>query len=204
MAAPLLLKQILKRLPRIIRPLRLLARSLFLQPHANRIKRAVIALVFRRDSRRDRLAALKSARRIEVFTLLAGVQIGSALRALRRSRTQILQQRPAFRASRNRSRPRHIQRPWPKGIFPASRRRLFRLLILSRLASRVLVAALPVFAIGQNASRNASFCAIAAPSTRDSFPRALATRPRIAPSIQRPSEGELSFTYPDATIRIGF
>ena len=57
----LLLKQILKRLPRIVGPLRLLARRLFLQPHTDRVERAVVALVFWRNSRRDRLIALKAA-----------------------------------------------------------------------------------------------------------------------------------------------
>ena len=81
-AAPLLLEQILKRLPRIVGASHAFAGRLFLERNAHGIKRAVILFVFRRDPLWDWLVAFETAGGIEVLALFAGVQIESAFRTL--------------------------------------------------------------------------------------------------------------------------
>src|SRR5450755_3382079 len=71
-------EKIIKRRARVIRTLTAFAGCFFFDHHSDGIERAVIALVFGRDSGRNRLIAFEAAGWIEVFALLAGVEVESA------------------------------------------------------------------------------------------------------------------------------
>src|ERR1700735_2403058 len=83
-APSLLLEQIIKRRPRIIRPQARRSRSLLLARHPNLIQRTVAPRIFLRDPLLHRLHALKPAPGIEIGALLARMQFKPALRALPR------------------------------------------------------------------------------------------------------------------------
>jgi hypothetical protein len=141
----LLLKQILKRCPRIVRPQTGRRRSLFLPRHANLKQRTLIPLILLRNSFLHRLHALEPAPRIEISTLLARVQLKPALGTLPRTRHS-LQHRAALRTPRNRVRSRQIDRPRTKCIVPFRRRRPGLLSgPLARLLIAVLIPMLTVF-----------------------------------------------------------
>jgi hypothetical protein len=78
----LVLEQIIKGRAGVVRALAAFARGFFFDHYPNGIKRAVIELVFRRDSGWNRLVAFKAAGGIEVFALFAGVQSETALGTL--------------------------------------------------------------------------------------------------------------------------
>ena len=83
-----------------------------------------------------------------MFALLARVQLETTFRTLPKRLAQVLQQRATLGAARNRPRPRHVQRSRAKRhVFP---RCCGLLLLLRSFRSRVLVSALPVFAIRQS------------------------------------------------------
>jgi hypothetical protein len=75
-------EKIVKRGARIVRALTAFAGCFFFDHHPDGIKRAVVALVFGRDSGGDWLSAFEAAGRVKVFALFAGVQIEAAFRAL--------------------------------------------------------------------------------------------------------------------------
>ena len=157
------------------------------------------------------MVALKPARRVEVLALLARMQIKPALRALPECLTQILQQRPALRATRNRPRARHVHRPRSKRQVFSRRRLLKRFLRFAPgiLASRILVSALAVLAIGQKHLPKPThspllrllaqellcrpFCTGGSFDSRQPF--------SLSPHLLLAGVHELSFTYPGATIR---
>src|ERR1019366_1963301 len=113
------------------------------------IERAVVALVFGRDSGGNRLIAFEAARWIKVFALFAGVQSEAALRALPDRVGEILQQRAAFRTARDGPRSRHVDRARPEGVFFFWGRWLLELFYRSRTG--ILVSALPILGVGQKA-----------------------------------------------------
>jgi hypothetical protein len=78
----LVFKQIVKGLAGVIRALTALAGSFLFDHHSDGIKRAVVPLIFGRDSGRNRLGAFEATGRVEVLTLLAGMQRKPALRAV--------------------------------------------------------------------------------------------------------------------------
>src|ERR1700682_3197359 len=96
-----LLEQIFEGLTRVVRLQRGWGGSLFLHHHSHRVQAALIALVLARDAFRDRLRALKSARRIKVGALLAGVQFKATLGTLADRITECMQKRSALRAPGN-------------------------------------------------------------------------------------------------------
>src|ERR1700687_1636897 len=123
----LILKQIVKRRARVIRTLTAFDRRFLFDHHAYGIERAVVALVFGRDSGGNRLIAFEAAGRVEMFALFAGVQIEPALWTLPDGVREILQERAAFRAAGDGSRSRHVDRPRPEGILSFGGGRLLRL-----------------------------------------------------------------------------
>lgn len=82
-----------------------------------------------------------------MFALFARVQFKPAFRTLPEGLAQIFKQGAALRAPRNRPRSWHVERPRPEGVVPLWRSRF--LLLLLCLVTGVLVATLPVFAVGQ-------------------------------------------------------
>ena len=70
----LVFEQTIERRAGIIGTLTAFAGGFFLHHYPDGIKRAVVELVFGRDSGWNRLVAFKAAGGIEVFTLFAGVQ----------------------------------------------------------------------------------------------------------------------------------
>jgi hypothetical protein len=78
----LVFEQIIKRRAGVVRALTAFAGCFFLDHYSDGIKRAVVELVFGRDSGGNRLVTLKAAGGIEVFALFAGVQSETALWAL--------------------------------------------------------------------------------------------------------------------------
>ena len=146
----LLLKQILKRRPRIVGlQTRRCGRFLFTR-HANLVQRAVIARILFRDPFFDRLHALEAAAGIEVRALLAGVQFESALRALPFPRAcRTLQHRSALRAPRHRPCTRQVHRPRSQRVVPTWRTALALRRGLARLwATRFSIAPITVLISG--------------------------------------------------------
>jgi hypothetical protein len=143
----LLLKQVLKRLPRIIRPRRGRGGRFFLPRHAHFVKLAIVARILARDAHRDGLHAFEAASRIEVGALLARMQFEAALGTLP-GRRHALQHRPTLRAARNSMCSRQIDRARAESIVPLRRRRRrtkrFLSRILSGLAVSVLISVLPI------------------------------------------------------------
>ena len=83
-----------------------------------------------------------------MFALLAGMEIESALRALAHGIGEILQQRSAFGAARDRACARHVNGTRSESVFFFwSGRRLIEFFFRSR--ARILVSALPILAVGQ-------------------------------------------------------
>jgi len=157
----LLLKQIIKRRPCIIRPQTRRSRSLLLPRHPNLIQLARILHILLRNPLLHRLHALKPAPRIEIRTLLARVQLKPALRTLLVHRHP-RQHRPALCAARYRSRPRKIHRPRPQRMVPFRRTTLAFLgrlplrLLPTWLTITVLISMLPVFR--HNPSQARAYC----------------------------------------------
>jgi hypothetical protein len=147
--AVLLLKQILKRRSRIIRPQSRRSRSLLLPGHANLIQLALIPRILLRNPFLHRLHALEPAPRIEIRALFARMQLKAALRTLPIARRS-LQHSSALRAARNHSRSWQIHGPWAHGMVPlrwtalAFRGRLLWLLP-ARLTVAVLISGLSIF-----------------------------------------------------------
>jgi len=142
--SPSLLKQIIKRRPRIAGPQSRGGRSFLLPCDAHLVRRTLIPRVLLRHPFLDRLHALKPAPRIKIHALFAGMQFKPTLRTLPVA-GHPLQYRAALRTPRHCPCPRHIDRPWPKRIV-ALRWRRPRLLTrpLARLAVAVLIPMLSV------------------------------------------------------------
>jgi hypothetical protein len=165
--AVLFLKQILKRRPRIIRTQTRRSRSLLLPGHANLKQLTLIPRVLLCDPLLHRLHALEPAPRIEIRTLLAGMQFKPALRTFLIHRHP-RQHRPALRAPRHRTRPRQIQRSRTHRMVPlrwAALAFLGRLprFLPARLTITVLISMLPVFR--HNPSQTRAYCLPTAPWT---------------------------------------
>jgi len=161
-------EEIVKRCASVIGTLRAFAGCLFFYHYADGIECAVVALVFGRDSGGNRLIAFEAARGIKVFALFTGVQSETALRALPDRVHEILQQRTAFRATRDRARSRHVDRARSEGIF------FFRggwLLEFSfGSGTGILVSALAILAVGQKGPpEDAPFSAFGGFGTRISL-----------------------------------
>ncbi len=163
----LLLEEIFKCLARVIRTLAALAGSFLLKHHAHGIEGTIVALVLGRDPCGNRLVAFETARRVEVLALLAGVEFETALRALGHGLGKILQQGAALRAAGDGTSPRHVKRARAEGVV-VPRSRLLQLLLW--FAAGVLISALAIFAVGQGASWEGSFCAFGPPCTRARWP----------------------------------
>ena len=82
-----------------------------------------------------------------MFALFAGMQGEAALRARANRIGKVRQQCSTLRAARHRSCARHVDWPWPERVLALDCRRLLELLL--RAATGILVAALPIFAVGQ-------------------------------------------------------
>ncbi len=95
-------------------------RSLAFNSGLDRVERAVVPLVFRRDTLRDRLATFITLARIEVDALLARVQVESALRA-RAAAVGHCQDDAALGATGDRARSRHFQSTRPERLFAWTR-----------------------------------------------------------------------------------
>ena len=156
----LLLKQILKRRPRIIRTQSRRSRSFLLPRHPNLIKRALISCILLRDPLLHRLHALKSAPRIEIRALLARMQLKPALRTLPIAR-YALQHRPTLRATRDSTRARQInglrskceiplRRPTSTRLFPRPLPRFF--------AVPILITMLPIFCCHKPSQARRAYC----------------------------------------------
>jgi len=148
-AEKLVFEQVVKRGARVIRTLAAFTGCFFFDHHANGIQRAVVALIFGRDSGGNGLIAFEAARGIEVFALFAGVEIESTLRTLRDRVGQILQQRAALRATRDGARSWHVDGARPEGVLFFRGRGLLELFL--RSSTGILVSALAIFAVGQKA-----------------------------------------------------
>jgi hypothetical protein len=113
------------------------------------IERAVVPLVFGRDSGGNGLVAFEATGRVEVFALFARVQGESALVAFADVGRQVREKRSAFGAARHGPCTGHVHRPRSKGVlFLRSRRSgLLKRWFLS--ATGILIAALPILGIGQ-------------------------------------------------------
>jgi hypothetical protein len=119
-----------------------------------------------------------------VFALLAGVEVESALRALSDWIGQILQQRAAFGAAGDGARPGHVHGPRAECVLFFWSGWLVEFFFRSR--ARILVSALPIFAIGQKAPpEDVSFSAFGAGGTRGSLVRTRRTHGQTgqAPSL---------------------
>ena len=163
-------EKIVERRARIVRTLTAFAGCFFFDHHADGIKRAVVALVFGRDSDGDWLIAFEAARRVKVFALFAGMKVESAFRALPDWIGEILQQCATFRAAGDGPRSRHVHRTRSECVFFFWRRRLLELFF--RSATGILISALPVFAVGQEGPpAERSFSAFGSPGTRGSLIR---------------------------------
>jgi len=143
----LLPEQILKRLPRVIRTLTAFAGCFFFDHHTYRIQPALVELVFRRNSSRDRLIAFETARWIKMLALFTCMQSKPALRALPDRIREARQQGAAFGAARNSAGSRHINRARTKCVFSFCDGRLLELFL--RATTRILISALSVLAIRQ-------------------------------------------------------
>jgi hypothetical protein len=115
--SPSLLKQIIKRRPRIAGAQAGGRRSLLLPRHAHLIRRTLIPRVLLRHPFLDRLHALKPAPRIKIRALFTGMQFKPALRTLPVA-GHPLQHRAALGTPRHRPRPRQIHRPRSKRVVP--------------------------------------------------------------------------------------
>lgn len=179
---PSVLEKIVKRRACVIGTLTAFAGGFFFDHHANGINRAVVALVFGRDSGGDRLIAFEAAGRVEVFALFAGMKVEPALRTLPDRIGEILQQRAAFRTAGDGPGAWHVDRPRPERILFFRGRRLPGLSFPFRSRAGILVSVLPILAVGQERLlKNASFSAFGASRTRVSLGRA--GRPaRLGPS----------------------
>src|ERR1700687_3300346 len=145
----LILKQIVKRRARVIRTLTAFDRRFLFDHHAYGIERAVVALIFGRDSGGNRLIAFEAAGRIEVFALFAGMEVEPALRTLPDGIREILQQRATFSAAGDGPGSWHVDRPRPERILSFGGRRLLRISLSFRSRAGILVSALPILAVGQ-------------------------------------------------------
>ena len=143
----LVFEQIIKRRAGIVRALTAFAGCFFLDHYTDGIKRAVIELVFGRDSGWNRLVAFKAAGWIEVFTLFAGVQSETALWALSDGIGEILEQRTTLRTTRHGSSSRHVKRTRSKGVFFPGCRRLLEFFLTA--PTRILIAALSILRVRQ-------------------------------------------------------
>jgi hypothetical protein len=144
----LVFEQIVKRRACIIGTRTTLARRFLFQHHTHGIKGAVVALVFGRDSGGNRLIAFEAAGRVEVFALFAGVKVEPALRTLPERVREILQQRAAFGAAGDGPGSWHVDGPRPERILFFRGRRLPGLSLPFRSRAGILVAVLPVLAVG--------------------------------------------------------
>jgi hypothetical protein len=151
MPTVLLLKQILKRRPRIVGlQTRRCGRFLFAR-HANLVHRTVIARILFRDPLFDRLHALEAAAGIEIRALLARMQFKPALRTLAFPRAcRTLQHRSTLRAPRHRPCTRQVHGPRSQRMVPTWRtalalRRRLALLRAARFPIIVLISGLPIF-----------------------------------------------------------
>jgi hypothetical protein len=144
-----LLKQILERLPCVVRSCDGGCRCFFLPCHSHFVELAIVPCIFAWDSNRDRLHALEAAARIEVSALLAGVQFEAALGTLAGC-WHSLQHGAALGAARDGVRAGQIDGTRTESIVSlcggwtrGAEARFFA--ILPRLAVAVLIAVLPVF-----------------------------------------------------------
>jgi hypothetical protein len=147
--SPSLLKQIIKRRPRIAGAQAGGRRSLLLPRHANLIQLTFTPRILLRNPLLHRLHALEPAPRIEIRTLLARMQLKAALRTFL-IRRHPRQHRPALRTPRHRTRPRQIQRSRTHRMVPlrwAALAFLGRLprFLSARLTITVLIPMLPIF-----------------------------------------------------------
>jgi hypothetical protein len=78
----LLLEEILKRRPSIIGPQSRRGGSLFLARNPNLVELAIVPRILLRDPHFHWLHALKTASRIEICALLAGMQLEAAFRTV--------------------------------------------------------------------------------------------------------------------------
>jgi hypothetical protein len=141
------LEQIVEGLPCVGGPQRLGRRSFLFHHDANGVEGAIVALVLAGNSFGDGLRTFKTARGIEVRTLLAGMEFESALGTLANRFTERFKQRSTLRTSRHGPRPRHLNCARAEGVFldwPAQSLRVVSL--LAGLAA-VLVATLPVLPV---------------------------------------------------------
>src|SRR6266481_9594387 len=96
------------------------------------------------------------------------MKVESAFRALPDWIGEILQQCATFRAAGDGPRSRHVHRTRPECVFFFRRRRLLELFF--RSATRILISALPVFAVGQEVPpAERSFSAFGVFGTRGSL-----------------------------------
>jgi hypothetical protein len=89
---------------------------LLLNPHADRVKGALILYVFAGDSRRNWLRAFKSRRGVEMCALLARVEFKAALEAFAYRFADRGQHRAALSAPGNCMRPGHLHGSGSKGF----------------------------------------------------------------------------------------
>jgi len=141
----LLLEQILKRRPRVVRPSADRRRGFLFPGHAHLIRSAIVPQIFLGNPFLHRLHALKPASRIEIHALFARMQLEPAFGTLP-ARRHSLQYRAALRAPRNRMRPRKIYRPRTERVVSLRRRRS-RLLPrrFARLVVAILITMLTIF-----------------------------------------------------------
>jgi hypothetical protein len=142
-----LLKQIVEGLPCVGRPQRLGCRGLFFDHHADGVEAAVVALVLARNPFGNGLGTFKTARGVEISTLLAGMEFEAALGTLAHWFAERFQKRSALRATRNGSRTRHLNCARAEGILLDRLTRPFGIISLLAGLTTVLIAALPVLPV---------------------------------------------------------
>jgi len=125
-------------------------RRVFLYRHSEFVESAIVLRVFRSNTCRDGLCALKLRARIEKPALFAAMQLKSAFRAFPIGVKSRNQHRPAIGTARPGHRPHHARRPRPKVVRSSTRSALRRLAIWSFfffVLFRVAIAAVAVLAI---------------------------------------------------------
>jgi hypothetical protein len=157
-------EEIIECLSRAGRGRRCSGGSLLLHPHADRVELAVVTGILLGDSLRDVLRTFKPLRRIEVRTLLAGVQFEGTLGALAQRLSNSSQNRAALGAPGDRMGSWHLDGSRTEGVL-ACRRLLLRRRPLWLLSPAILIPVLAVFTVGQDCSWNDSFSRFNARST---------------------------------------
>src|ERR1035438_904630 len=173
-------KQTVKRGARVVWTLTGFAGCFFFDHYADRVQRAVVAFVFGRDSRGDRLIAFEAARRVEVFALFAGMQGETALGTLADRVGEILEQSSALGAAGDGAGSGHVEGARSESVLALGRRRFFEFFFCAAPRAGILVTALPILGVGQKVPpRNTYFFMNAVCST----PYATGGRPAIAPDV---------------------